>query len=107
MVNSGAYTPGTAACLSGALTAFWRNFNAKCPRSTNNCRQSLLQHGQPHYERSLERIWPVVRKETIDYGVMEGAARCGRDSSRYRLADVGSWASLLDVLPADDTRAIR
>ena len=28
---------------------------------------------QPEYAQVLERVWPAVNKETIDYGVMEGA----------------------------------
>jgi mannose-1-phosphate guanylyltransferase len=53
------------------------------------------------FEDALRRTWPQVRKQTIDYGIMEG----GRDvvvlPVEIGWADVGSWASLHGLLPAD------
>jgi mannose-1-phosphate guanylyltransferase len=51
----------------------------------------------------LARVWPTVAKETIDFGIMERA----RDVAVIPAAglgwsDVGSWASLLDVLRPDE-----
>ncbi len=56
----------------------------------------------PDYEQTLSQIWPTVQKETIDYGVMEGAQDVAVIPVDIGWSDVGSWASLFDVLPADE-----
>ena len=58
--------------------------------------------GMPDYEQTLGQIWPSVQKETIDYGVMEGAQNVAVIPVDIGWSDVGSWASLFDVLPADE-----
>jgi mannose-1-phosphate guanylyltransferase len=54
------------------------------------------------YEQTLSQVWPTVQKETIDYGVMEGAKDVAVIPVDIGWSDVGSWASLFDVLPADE-----
>jgi mannose-1-phosphate guanylyltransferase len=58
--------------------------------------------GTPGYEPTLGRVWPQVTKQTIDYGVMEGAADVAVIPVDIGWSDVGSWASLLELLPADE-----
>jgi mannose-1-phosphate guanylyltransferase len=58
--------------------------------------------GTPGYEPTLARVWPQVAKRTIDYGVMEGAEDVAVIPADIGWSDVGSWASLLDLLPADE-----
>ncbi len=58
--------------------------------------------GQPEYAETLGRVWPAVNKDTIDYGVMEGADRVAVIPVDIGWHDVGSWASLLEVQPADE-----
>ncbi len=58
--------------------------------------------GTPGYEAALRRVWPGVEKQTIDYGVMEGAADVVVIPVDIGWSDVGSWASLADLLPADE-----
>lgn len=55
----------------------------------------------PAYENTLKHIWPRVAKQTIDYGVMEGAKDVVVFPVDIGWSDIGSWASLLDLLPAD------
>jgi mannose-1-phosphate guanylyltransferase len=55
----------------------------------------------PDYQATLERIWPTVKKETIDYGVMEGARQVVVIPVDIGWTDIGSWGSLLDLLPMD------
>jgi mannose-1-phosphate guanylyltransferase len=54
------------------------------------------------YEQTLSHIWPTVQKETIDYGVMEGAQKAVVIPVDIGWSDVGSWAAVYDVLPADE-----
>ena len=57
--------------------------------------------GTSGYEPALGRIWPQVIKQTIDYGVMEGAEDVAVIPVDIGWSDVGSWASLSELLPAD------
>ncbi len=53
---------------------------------------------------ALAKAYPRFRKISIDYGVMEPAARAGRvlmAPTSFRWDDVGSWVSLANHLPAD------
>lgn len=61
---------------------------------------AALDYGE--YGQTLQRIWPQVKKQTIDYGVMEGARDIAVIPVDLGWSDVGSWASLLDVLPANE-----
>ncbi len=47
----------------------------------------------------LERVWPQVENETIDYGIMERAANVAVIPVDIGWSDVGSWATLLELLP--------
>ena len=49
----------------------------------------------------LERIWPQVENETIDYGIMERAEDVAVIPVDIGWSDVGSWATLYELLPAD------
>jgi mannose-1-phosphate guanylyltransferase len=55
----------------------------------------------PGYEATFSRVWPQVARQTIDYGVMEGAEDVAVIPVDIGWSDVGSWASLLELLPAD------
>jgi mannose-1-phosphate guanylyltransferase len=57
--------------------------------------------GTPEYETSLARVWPQVEKQTIDYGVMEGATDVVVIPVDLGWSDVGSWSSMFQVLQAD------
>jgi len=57
--------------------------------------------GTADYEATLQRIWPQVAHQTIDYGVMEGARDVVVIPVEIGWSDVGSWVSLMELLPAD------
>jgi mannose-1-phosphate guanylyltransferase len=57
--------------------------------------------GTPAYEKTIGRIWPLVKKETIDYGIMEGAKNVAVMPVDIGWTDVGSWASLFELLSTD------
>jgi len=58
---------------------------------------TLGTHG---YQPTLERVWPQVSKQSIDYGVMEGAADVTVIPIDIGWSDVGSWGSLAELLTA-------
>ncbi len=49
----------------------------------------------------LESVWESVEPETIDYGIMEKAVKVAVLPTSFGWSDVGSWASLIELLPAD------
>lgn len=56
----------------------------------------------PDYERVLNYVWPRVAKQTIDYGIMEGAKDVVVIPVEMGWNDVGSWGSLVGLLPTDE-----
>jgi mannose-1-phosphate guanylyltransferase len=59
------------------------------------------QIGTNGYEETLKSTWPLVRKETIDYGIMERAENVLVMPADIGWVDVGSWGSLEGLLPVD------
>lgn len=57
--------------------------------------------GTDDERRVLERTWSQVERETIDFGVMEKAEDVVVIPVDMGWSDVGSWASLIDLLPRD------
>jgi mannose-1-phosphate guanylyltransferase len=57
--------------------------------------------GTPQEKEVLERVWQDVENQTIDYGIMEGAQNVAVIPVDIGWSDVGSWATLLDILPGD------
>jgi mannose-1-phosphate guanylyltransferase len=50
----------------------------------------------------IQRIWPTIHEETIDYGIMEGALKTAVvPAADLGWSDVGSWDSLFEVLDTD------
>ena len=49
----------------------------------------------------LSYVWPRVAAQTIDYGIMESAEGVAVIPANIGWSDVGSWATLLDILPGD------
>ena len=58
--------------------------------------------GTPEYAEKIAHVWPRVAEQTIDYGIMEGAADVAVIPIEIGWADVGSWTSLFDLLPVDE-----
>lgn len=57
----------------------------------------------PLRQAVIEEVWPQVKVETIDYGIMEGAEKAAViPAADLGWSDVGSWDSLFDVLPSDE-----
>jgi len=51
----------------------------------------------------LNSAWPLLKPETIDYGIMEHAANIAvLPAGGLEWSDVGSWDSLFDVLQSDE-----
>lgn len=56
----------------------------------------------PDQENTIAEIWPKIKPQTIDYGIMEHAQQVAvLPAAGLGWNDVGSWDSLFDVLPLD------
>ena len=58
--------------------------------------------GMPDYEPTIQRLWPALHKETIDYGIMEKADKVAVIPVDLGWSDVGSWASVMNLREADE-----
>ena len=56
----------------------------------------------PDYQTALDDIWPLVAKETIDYGIMERAEDVAVIPVDIGWSDVGSWGSIPPLLEANE-----
>ena len=56
----------------------------------------------PQSANVLAEVWPHVASQTIDYGVMEKARDVVVIPIDVGWSDIGSWSSLLDLLPGDE-----
>lgn len=57
--------------------------------------------GTAEEQAVLERVWAEVENETIDYGIMERAENVAVIPVDIGWSDVGSWATLFELRPAD------
>ncbi len=55
----------------------------------------------PNHSAVLHKVWPQVQPQTVDYGVMEKARDVAVIPAEFGWSDVGTWATLLDILPGD------
>jgi mannose-1-phosphate guanylyltransferase len=58
--------------------------------------------GMPDYDRVLHEVWKDVKPQTVDYGVMEKARDVAVIPAEFGWNDVGSWATLLEILDNDE-----
>jgi mannose-1-phosphate guanylyltransferase len=58
--------------------------------------------GTSDYGRVLREVWQEVKAQTVDYGVMEKARDVAVIPAEFGWNDVGSWATLLDILDNDE-----
>lgn len=52
-------------------------------------------------EAQIEGLYPALKGESIDYGVMERATAVNVIAANFGWSDVGSWSALPEVIPAD------
>ncbi len=68
-------------------------------------RLSLIKEAwdTPEKEEIIHKVWPEIKPETIDFGIMENAKQVAViPASDLDWNDVGSWEALFDLLPIDE-----
>jgi mannose-1-phosphate guanylyltransferase len=101
LVNSGVYT-WNSGMFVWQVDRILEEFQRQMPDFYAQLQKVAVVSDSSEYEKLLAEIWPTVKKETIDYGVMEGAEKVAVIPVDIGWADVGSWASLVGVLPSDE-----
>jgi len=101
MVESGEYTWNSGMFIWRA-DRILAEFARQMPAFYNQLIQVEAVLGTPAYQQTLERVWPQVTPQTIDYGVMEGAEDVVVIPVDIGWSDVGNWSSMRDILPADE-----
>ncbi len=71
------------------------------PRLHSQLRDIQKVLGKAEAREVLEQVWEDVEPETIDYGIMERAVKVAVLPTEFGWSDVGSWASLMELLPSD------
>ncbi len=101
MVESGEYSWNSGMFI-WRLDRIMEEFERQMPELYVQLAEIEATLGTPGYQATLSRIWPQVARQTIDYGVMEGATDVAVIPADIGWSDVGSWTSLAELLPADD-----
>jgi len=101
MVDSGEYSWNSGMFI-WRLDRIMEEFQRQMPEFYVQLAEIEATLYTPGYEATLNRVWPHVVRQTIDYGVMEGAEDVAVIPVDIGWSDVGSWASLMELLPADD-----
>jgi mannose-1-phosphate guanylyltransferase len=79
-----------------------REFEKLMPRFYAQLMEIDAALGTAEERAVLERIWPQVENETIDYGIMERAEDVAVIPVDIGWSDVGDWTALSKLLPADE-----
>jgi len=78
-------------------------FERQMPELTSKLNDISKAWNQPQKESVIQRVWPQIQPETIDYGIMENAHDVVVIPAQgLGWNDVGSWEALFDVLPTDE-----
>ena len=77
-------------------------FAAFMPELYAGLRQIGQALGSPMADHALRTIFPTLPHQTIDYGIMERASDVAVIPVDIGWTDIGSWATLLEVLEGDE-----
>ena len=101
MLSSGEY-----AWNSGMF--FWRTevilneISRQMPELSSQLQVIVQAWDTPDRWNVLRKVWPDIKPETIDFGIMENAGEVAViPAAGLEWNDVGSWEALFDVLQAD------
>lgn len=97
MVESGDYTWNSGMFI-WRVERILKEFEDQMPDFYVKLAEVETVLGTQGYKPTLDRIWPSVRKQAIDYGVMEGADDVAVIPVDIGWSDIGSWGSLADLL---------
>jgi mannose-1-phosphate guanylyltransferase len=78
-------------------------FKRQMPELAAGLRTIQAAWGTPAQQAAIERVWPGLKSETIDYGIMEKANNVVViPAAGLQWSDVGTWNSLFEVIQGDE-----
>lgn len=102
MLKTGLYSWNSGMFI-WTVNAIWAEFERQMPdlfKTLNSITQAV---GTPQQAEVIASLWPAIKPQTIDYGIMEGAQGVVViPAANLGWSDVGSWDSLYDVLETDE-----
>lgn len=99
-VASGKYSWNSGMFIWQVDTAM-REFERQQPIMHNLLMKLQLSVDTPQYEQTLNEIWDDMPRVSIDYAIMEDAQNMVVIPVDIGWSDVGTWASLYDILDQD------
>lgn len=99
-VQSGEYY-WNSGIFTWQIPTLWKEYVKFQPALSKQLDKIGRALGTPRAHSTLTRVWSSVPTETIDVGIMEKSQRAAVLPIDVGWSDVGSWATLLDLLPAD------
>lgn len=100
MVTSGRYS-WNSGMFVWRVDRILQEFRDQMPALYAQLTEVEVALGSSDYQAVLARAWNRLAEQTIDYGVMEHAADVVVIPVDIGWTDIGSWASLADLLPPD------
>jgi mannose-1-phosphate guanylyltransferase len=79
-----------------------REFKRQMPQLWSQLVEIERALGTPGEQAVIERVWPGVEKQTIDYGIMEHAHNVAVIPACIGWNDVGSWKTLMALLERNE-----
>ncbi|MGD8306574.1 MAG: mannose-1-phosphate guanylyltransferase [Ignavibacteria bacterium] len=58
--------------------------------------------GTKEYEEVLNTVYGLVKKISIDYGIMEKSKKVNLTKGEFEWSDIGSWEAVYELSPKDD-----
>ncbi len=96
--NSGIFT--------WTIPTLWEEYNRLLPTLSGQLWEIGRAFGTSQAQAALERVWREIANETIDVGIMEKSKRVAVLPIDVGWSDVGSWATLLDLLPPNTEKNV-
>jgi mannose-1-phosphate guanylyltransferase len=84
-----------------SLDRIMAEFARQMPALYTQLREVEAALGTPHQEETLAEVWPQVHKESIDYGIMEGAEGVVVIPVDIGWTDIGDWSAICELHRAD------
>jgi mannose-1-phosphate guanylyltransferase len=101
MLRTGGYSWNSGMFVWKADTIL-AEIKRQMPELSSTVEQISAAWSTPQQDETLHALWPDIKSQTIDYGIMEKAERVAvLPADGLGWSDVGSWDSLFEVLFAD------
>jgi mannose-1-phosphate guanylyltransferase len=98
MLETGKFSWNTG-MFSWRVDVILAEFMRYLPNFMRQLDDLMAAHGTPQADETLKRIWPHVKNETIDKGIMERTDKAAVIPVEIGWSDIGSWAALHELLP--------